>query len=164
MCHGNSILLPDVASSSGHLLDLGQLYLFQIIDLGLRVDSETMWKKDWSRNLTPEIIMQSVWFSLILDTFCGDRARQYVQFERMLCSSLSFNTSGLVMKIGLFFYDIYASLSRIGSTEFLTLFGHPSLSSIAPGRSSWLHFVSAHSWSKSLLVGQHWLVFIYGSP
>ena len=38
----------------------------------------------------------------------------------------------------------------------LSFFHYPSLSSIAPGRSSRLHLVSIQSWCKALLIGQHW--------
>ena len=38
----------------------------------------------------------------------------------------------------------------------LSLFHHPSLSSIASSRSSRLHSVSTQSWCKFLLVSQHW--------
>ena len=46
------VLLPDVESSITHPLDPGQNFLLQILDVGLRVESETTWEIEWRHNIT----------------------------------------------------------------------------------------------------------------
>ena len=53
-------------------------------------------------------------------------------------------------------YNIYHHQAMLAARISLTL--SLSLSSIIPGKSSRLHLVFAQSWSKYLLVSQHWQV------
>ena len=45
------ILLPDLESSSNHPHDPGQYSLFKLLDVGLRVQSDAIWKDEW-RHIT----------------------------------------------------------------------------------------------------------------
>ena len=47
------------------------------------------------------------------------------------------------------------------SSMTVSLFYHSSLSSIDPGRTSRWHLICVQSWYKSLLVGQHWSVYVH---
>ena len=45
-------LLTDIGSFSGYPLDPGQHYLYQVLDIDLRVESETIWDNELRDNVT----------------------------------------------------------------------------------------------------------------